>query len=105
MLFIGRSRARVSKRQRKVVVCDSGLADQRMNRIGLSPSHEEVAMTTDIAACGRALRSRLRDIHLGLTIVAAALASPAPVHAQSPTYPAAQWRWAGVVQAGGLVEV
>jgi hypothetical protein len=45
------------------------------------------------------------SLHRRLTIAAIGLASTATVQAQSPTYPAARWQWASVVQAGGSLEV
>lgn len=48
---------------------------------------------------------RPRHLLHHLTVAAVALAFPGSVHAQTPAYPAAEWRWAGTVTAGGTVEV
>jgi hypothetical protein len=69
-------------------------------------------MTNDFTAWRRARRGRPDDVqerprHLlrGLTIAALALASTERAHAQSPAYPAAEWRWTGAMRGGGTIEI
>ena len=45
------------------------------------------------------------DITRGLTIAALALTFTEAAHAQSPAYPAAEWRWTGAMRDGGTIDI
>jgi hypothetical protein len=64
-------------------------------------------MMNDITVWRRPGHAQERPRHLfrGLTIAALALASTEPAHAQSPAYPAAEWRWTGAMRGGGTIEI